>query len=245
MADLPKDFIQLLRDDLREVYLNLPADTRRGVSALIDRVHEPTDPNRLFKYALLLFEARKMGMSNHATDIKQNTWTAEHAALLHNDSGFDPAVALRLHARGTMARQRISASAGGVLKAWDGFMQVVGRSVADLPPHIAQELNPEHMCALRRQLVRLKVVTNPRRAGVALPKQDPLTPSQQTFMWWYFMTPPYPQQWFDMHSLAKAWKLSEAKDEADFKRIVVRICSGVKEVYWPFPDSWQEVFERE
>src|SRR5205085_1587307 len=128
---------------------------------------------------------------------------------------------------------------------WIQFEKLVNKHRASLPVNLQGRFSAEKLAAIRRSMDYLGIAVD-MEADVLRENargQEPSV-SQRTLRAWRFVMPKYRGKWGDMHRLAVAWRISDAKDVETFRTASMAGSRGDKEFSYPLPDAWRSVLEK-
>jgi hypothetical protein len=74
------------------------------------------------------------------------------------------------------------------------------------------------------------------------PQSRRLSTTAKAYSLWRFAVPHYRGMWSDMHRLAVAWRLSDAKDVESFRSLAARIPRPSPEIRALLEGAWQSLF---
>ncbi|HYM05832.1 MAG TPA: hypothetical protein VEU11_04675 [Terriglobales bacterium] len=241
--ELPQEIFDQLDPKLAELFSQMPFASSSRIASLVGRALQlPIHPTQLVKYAFLFAEAERQAKGDavsedHATRSRHELAGESHAL----QTGYSDTTKARQRYRcGRRARQQIAALLQGLLTNWERVEHVVLKHREELPVYLRPTFSNEELAGIHGRLAALgRAVRLGRDVLIEKSHRRKLTVAAQTYIWWRFTLAPYTGKWNDMHRLAVAWRLSDVRDVESFRRIVGRICRGLKSMHCTFGSAWQ------
>ena len=227
---------------------HLTAALSRRITELVTKAKPlAIEPNRVLQYAVLLVmterEAETEAVSKEHTE---RSWH-ELAGLIQGlDTGYrEVQEAGTRYRRGRRARNDLGASLDGVITKFRNFQQLLESQRADLPVHNEGMLSPRTLEGIRKTLEKLRISLVLEDDVLAKKRRAPsLSTTEKTYALWWFVVPRYRGKWSDMHSLATAWRLSDAKDVETFRSMVKRLPRSGQDTLTVMGSAWRPFFEK-
>jgi len=242
---LPETVIDQLDPKLAKLCSEMPSELSLRIGELVRQaLRVPIHPNRLVKYAFLFASAQ--------LQVERDAYSREHATAARAElagefhglgkESSDGAEAQRRYNRGRRARQQVASSLNSLQMKCQGVEKIAQKYHLDLPVHLQQQLIPQKIAAICKELLALK---NAAALGDKFPIDQPRSPDLtlpgQTYVWWRLAMAKYQGKWNDMWQLAVAWRLTDARDPESFRTNVGRVCRGLESIHYPFGRAWQSV----
>jgi hypothetical protein len=210
-----------------------PADLTPVIDDLVRRAaNTRVAESRLRQYARLLAYARLIEQGEKISAEHTRRAVRESIGEFHGmrDGYHQTEKAERAYRLGRKARQSVHGSAYSARMAVLRLHEVLAKHQIDLPDHIRKTFPPAKIQAILETLNHLWRWTYPTDNALAsqIARADAeFSATRQAYIWWRYSLPTYPGKWADMHALARTWRLTDASDVSNFRRHVLKICSGV------------------
>jgi hypothetical protein len=243
--ELPQEIFDQLDPKLAELFSQMPFASSSRIASLVGRALQlPIHPTQLVKYAFLFAEAERQAKGDAVSEDHATRSRHELAGESHGlQTGYSDTTKARQRYRcGRRARQQIAALLQGLLTNWERVEHVVLKHREELPVYLRPTFSNEELAGIHGRLAALgRAVRLGRDVLIEKCRGRKLTVAAQTYTWWRFAMASYRGKWNEMHRLAVAWRLSDARDVETFRRMVVRISRGVRSMHYPFGSSWQSM----
>ncbi len=194
------------------------------------------DPDRLLKFAFVRATIEQSAQGDAISREHTRRSKLEQAGQLHGvRTGYHQNELAKLRYRdGRRACQQIQASLESTLQKWAQFEQVARKHGSKLPVHLQSKFAAE-LARARKALHSMGIVLMVDKEDLvaeAFDEQE-VSSNAQTLIAWRLAMANYYGKWKDMHRLANAWRVSDAKHVWIFAPMVRRLCRGVTDHY-PF-----------
>ena len=224
LDDLPSHVVANLDSEFVEYYCKLAPEQAADIAALVKKAkHLNVKPGRVVRYAALYSIARRVTLGDEVSREHTIRAKTELAGMLHGISDEDPEGARRAYRGGRQVIHQISVSLQSVLDKWKRYEQAVKKYRSRLPRHVQSRFSDSVLSNVRSALQPMGLVL--AQDQMDLTKKSPAGPSatDQTYRWWCSVKP-YPGKWNDMHAIACTWRMTRAKDQENFRKMVSRVC---------------------
>jgi hypothetical protein len=183
---------------------------------------------RVTQFAHMLVAAEEV--VSHRARALQHSYDAVAilSASEHGAHESDPQEARRAYGNARKAQQIIHNSVRGLACDVRKFEQLLSSKYDSLQRNVKEEYPLKDIVAACNLLKAFAAQTKlppegPLEITIRKKARGCLTKSGHAFQWWRAFMPQYSSKWNDMHSLARHWRLTDAKDLESFQRHVKRL----------------------
>jgi len=174
------------------------------------------------RYARILVAAEDVLASRAELEEETKAKVVQVAAAEHGIEERDPKKARAAYSAARQAQQEIHNSVKGCASRLSRLEDLLRERYRLIQVDVANRFPRKDILAAIELIKAFAAATAPHPhnlAEVKMIKSDlSLSRAGHTLLWWRLMTPPHRFHWADTYALALCWRVSDAKDIAEFKR---------------------------
>jgi hypothetical protein len=204
-----------------------PAELGDRIKDLLRRASKLNlEPQLIDEYARIFMAAQEVVAQRDRDEQRTSDIVACVAAGEHGIYTDDPVKARTAYASARVAQQRVHASASGCSGRLTKLEKLLETHHHALQEDVASRFPLKDLLAAVHLVREFASATAARNnlAEFKMQKSElSRTIAGHTFLWWHAYLPRYKGKWSNMYSLARCWRLTDAKDLEAFQRIVRKV----------------------